>query len=348
MQSKNKIWFLAGVFCSIIVGFIAYFISHSYYHQSSSSFFANSSNSKVTASSCTFKRVNVLGYKFIKPVLLLETECESADLFPLKNQLTDLITHYQSEGSISNASVCVFDMNRSEWTGVNENSEFQPGSLIKVPLAISVLKILEEKKIKLTDHLTVPTDNLLKIHQTYSANSVVPGKSYTIEELLKYSLAYSDNLATQVLNNFIDIKILKKVFTDVSIAEPNVADPDYTISTKNYSKFIRILYNGTYIHRQHSELVLTLMNQSSFKDGILASIDTSKAIASTKFGESMKGNEHQLHETGVIYVNNSAYIVTIMTAGKDVKKLPEVIKNISKLVYDKMSVDNINNTIAKL
>jgi hypothetical protein len=90
------------------------------------------------------------------------------------------------------------------------------------------------------------------------------------------------------------------------------------------------------------------MNESSFKDGILASIDTSEAIASTKFGESMKGNEHQLHETGVVYVNNTAYIITIMTAGKDVKKLPEVIKTISKLVYDKMSKGNVNNTLAEL
>ncbi|MEY4876109.1 MAG: hypothetical protein RL708_1258 [Bacteroidota bacterium] len=347
MQSKNKIWFFAGVFCTIIVGLVAYYISYSYYHNGLS-FSTNSVNSNQTASSCNFRRVNVLGYKFIKPVLLLETECESANLFPLKNQLSDLISHYQSSGVITNASVCVFDMNRSEWTGVNENFGFQPGSLIKVPLAISVFKILEAKKIKLTESLMVPTDNLVKIHQTYNVNSVVPGKAYTIEELLKYSLAYSDNTATQVLNNFIDINILKKVFTDVSIPEPNVSDPDYTISTKDYSKFIRILYNGTYINRKHSELVLTLMNESSFKDGILASIDTSEAIASTKFGESMKGNEHQLHETGVVYVNNTAYIITIMTAGKDVKKLPEVIKTISKLVYDKMSKGNVNNTLAEL
>jgi beta-lactamase class A len=155
------------------------------------------------------------------------------------------------------------------------------------------------------------------------------------------------NAATQLLNNYVDIPQFKKVFTDLSIAEPNVADLNYTISAKDYTKFIRVLYNGGYIQRQHSELILKLMNESSFKDGILASLGDG-AIASTKFGESKKGDMHQIHETGIVYVNNTAYIITIMTEGKDVTKLPEVIKAISKNIYDKMSQTNYNTSIAKI
>jgi beta-lactamase class A len=346
MQSKNKIWFLLGMGSTVLVGVTAYLTSYLYHfpnQNTAASEVISSSDTKL--SSCNFKRINVQGYKFVKPILLLETDCEAADLYPLKNQLEGIISNFQSKEIISNASVFVFDMNRSEWTGVNDDVQFQPGSLIKVPLAISVMKKIEEKKIKLTEKIVA--SSTLNIHQTYSSNTIEAGKTYTIEELLKYSLAYSDNGATQLLNNYIDLTQFKKVFTDLAIAEPNVSDLNYTISAKDYSKFIRVLYNGGYIHRQHSELILKLMNESSFKDGILASLGEG-AMASTKFGESKKGDMHQIHETGIVYVNNTAYLITIMTEGKDVAKLPEVIKIISKNVFDKMSNINNNATVAKL
>jgi beta-lactamase class A len=346
MQTKNKFWFLMGAGCTIIVGLSAYFTSYFYYQTHSNSVLSEPTSS---VSHCKLKRFNVQGYKFVKPLLLLEADCEASDLYSLKNQFTDIINSFQQNGIITNASVFIIDMNRSEWTGANENTLFQPGSLIKVPLAISVMKKIEEKKIKLTEKVTIPADaSIMSVHQTYNTPSIEAGHSYTIEDLLKYSLAYSDNAATQVLNGYVDIPVFKKVFTDLSIPEPNVADMNYGISAKDYTKFIRVLYNGGYIHRQHSEVILSLMNQSSFKDGILSTINKETTIASTKFGESRKGDLHQLHETGIIYVNNSAYVITIMTEGKDVKKLPEVIAALSKAAYQKMTSADYNTTVAKL
>jgi beta-lactamase class A len=180
MQSKNKIWFLLGMAVTAIVGVMAYFITNLYHFPNQ----ANASSTLISSahsnlSSCNLKRINVQGFKFVKPVLLLETDCEASDLFPLKNQLEGIISNFQNKQLITNASVFVVDMNRSEWTGVNYDMQFQPGSLIKVPLAISVMKKIEEKKIKLTEKIVA--SNTLNIHQTYSSNSIVYGKTYTIE-----------------------------------------------------------------------------------------------------------------------------------------------------------------------
>jgi beta-lactamase class A len=346
MQTKNKTWFLIAACCTIVVGITSFLTSY-YYYQTKLEQISITSENQI--SHCNLKRFNVQGYKFVKPLLLLEADCESSNLYSLKNQFSDIINNYQKNGVITNASVFIIDMNRSEWTGVNENLLFQPGSLIKVPLAISVMKKLEEKKIKVTETITVSADTkILNVHQTYDAPSIKAGNTYTIQELLKYSLAYSDNNATQILNDYVDVPVFKKIFTDLSIPDPNVHDLNYGISSKDYTKFIRALYNGGYIHRQHSELILSLMNQSSFKDGILSTIDKDNTIASTKFGESRKGDLHQLHETGIVYVNNTAYVITIMTEGKDIRKLPEVIAAISKLAYNKMTSINTNGSLAKL
>jgi len=105
---------------------------------------------------------------FVMSVLLLEADCEAADLYPMKNELEGIISNFQMKGLITNASVFIFDMNRSEWTGVNTDMQFQPGSLIKVPLAISVMKKLEEKKIKLTEKILA--GNTLNVHKTLNSN----------------------------------------------------------------------------------------------------------------------------------------------------------------------------------
>ena len=56
-----------------------------------------------------------------------------------------------------------------------------------------------------------------------------------------------------------------------------------------------------------------------------------------KFGESGTLTEHQLHESGIVYLQHNPYLITIMTKGPDVKKLPDVLSAISKSVFDDMA-----------
>lgn len=75
------------------------------------------------------------------------------------------------------------------------------------------------------------------------------------------------------------------------------------------------------------------MSECFFKEGLAAAVD-SLGFISHKFGESVMGNQHQLHESCIIYVNNTGYVLTVMTDDKDIKQLPEVIKEISKVAYN--------------
>jgi beta-lactamase class A len=61
-----------------------------------------------------------------------------------------------------------------------------------------------------------------------------------------------------------------------------------------------------------------------------------------KFGEAGDANEKQLHESAIIYLDNNPYLLTIMTKGNDMKKLPDVINQISALIYQNMNVASKN------
>ena len=345
MNFNNRKLLLACATCALLSGLFSFFIAQNFYQNKE---LANSQPPKnLSANQCDMKKIVAKNYKFIKPILILERSCESENLFPLKTQLSDLISTMQTNSELDFASAFVIDMNRSEWIGVNENVGYLPGSLIKVPLAISLMKMVEDKKCNLTDKIEAPKE-LFNIHQTYTSETIKPGETYTIEQLLKYSLAFSDNNATQILNHKVDLNYFKRLFQDLSLTEPDVHDMTYTISAKDYSRFIRVLFNGTYLYKRHSEQLLEMMSKSSFKDGIAASIDKNKAYLANKFGESAMNGEHHFHESGIIYINNSAYLITVMTKGKDVVKLSSSLKSIAKLVYNQMTSGSLNTSVAKL
>jgi beta-lactamase class A len=56
-----------------------------------------------------------------------------------------------------------------------------------------------------------------------------------------------------------------------------------------------------------------------------------------KFGEWGNGYEKELHETGIVYIADNPYILTVMTNGRDWNALSGVIAQVSKTVYDHMS-----------
>ena len=103
---------------------------------------------------------------------------------------------------------------------------------------------------------------------------------------------------------------------------------------------MRALYNGSYLNKENSEIGAELLSQCDFKRGLIAGLPQGTKVAH-KFGESGKINEQHLSESAIIYINNSAYVLTVMTSGKDYKKLPEIIKEISANVYQSMKTNEV-------
>jgi beta-lactamase class A len=146
-----------------------------------------------------------------------------------------------------------------------------------------------------------------------------------------------------LLNENIDVKTFKKVFTDLGLSEPDWFAKNYPISVNEYSIFMRALFNAGYLNIRDSEFAVELLTKSDFKNGIVNGLPSSVQLAH-KFGESGDAREKQLHESAIIYLNNNPILITIMTKGKDMSKLPEVIKETSNLVYNQMqSIKNTSN-----
>lgn len=297
-------------------------------------------NNVSETSSSTYKVQRLNGFKFIKPILFVDNKLASERLNGLKQNVTGIIENYKKIGVLNSASFYLKEFNGNGWTGLNEDEKFLPGSLMKVPELIAYLKMNELKPGTLDRVISYDKVNDVDRRTNFNSNTIQVGKKYTVRELLKYMIKYSDNQATDLLNRNIDTKIFGKVFTDLGLAIPDWNSGSYPISARAYSVFMRALFNGSYLNNENSEIGAQLLSECDFKLGLIAGLPKGTKVAH-KFGEAGKVNEQQLSESAIVYIDNNTYILTIMTAGKDHKQLPEIIKEISAATYQYMAVNSV-------
>lgn len=274
-------------------------------------------------------------YSLISPLRLADVTAEFPGFKNLKNSLTLYIQDKRNEGVITDASVYLRKLDDGSWMSIAGNQAYKAGSMFKVPLMICYLKQVENKVISLQQQYLSESPGGGTPEQIFQGKSVTAGCNYTVEELLRYMIIESDNVATYVLLKHVDGSAFQKVFTDLGLNKPQINDGNYQLSVSDYSRFFRVLYNASYLKEEYSNYALKLLSQSNFKEGMAKPLPARTVIAH-KFGERADQNEAELSESGIIYQGDKTYLLTVMTKGKEMQELPEVISDISRFTYNEM------------
>jgi beta-lactamase class A len=286
-------------------------------------------NPAAVNSGCSYNIRRLLGYEYIKPLQYAEPEHESAIYNPLKTKIEGLITEKKKAGLLNNASVYLRDFKKGNWMSFQGKVPFHPGSLIKVPILISYLKFEEYQPGILNAPVTYEAGQYIPT-QSYNSKQIEVGKTYTIKELLDYMIKYSDNNATFLLKKNLNVAQFKKTYDNVGLPVPNIMDVNYSLSAEDFSVFLKVLYNAGYLSIENSEYAIKLLTECDFKDGFITGLPAGTPVAH-KFGEWGDGGvNHELHESGIIYIDGDAYILTVMTSGKSI---PELVKTIQEISY---------------
>ena len=330
LLKKIPLYYTLGVI--LLTATIAYSVTY---------YFDNKEKNKIlelsnASNSCTYNIERLDGYPFIKPIMFVDDICEGDNLATMKKEITNLIENYKNYQGVISASVYLKEFSHNEWIGVNEEEKYEPGSLFKVPILIAYLKMNEEHPGVLDKEILFNQQFSIDKVVAYKSKSIQLGKSYKVRELLKFMIEYSDNNATALLNNNLKPEVLLKLFKDLELELPNISAKQYFFTVKQYSLFMRAIFNATYLSIDDSEYAAELLNKCDFKDGIRKGVPASVKMAH-KFGESGTPTEKQLHESAIIYIDNKPYLLTIMTKGKDNASLSKLISEISAMVYKDQS-----------
>lgn len=272
-------------------------------------------------------------WNFINPLL----DCGELDnisnktINKAKEKVSDYIDEQKIKG-VEEVSIYFRDLNNGPWFGINETAEFTPGSLLKVPRMISVLKVAEKDPSILEKQIFIKDIINSSIQYFKPEVSLVAGKTYTIAELISLMILYSDNGATSAFEQFMTNEELFKSYQELGIKTPEQGN-DYRISIRTYSSFFRILFNASFITRDYSEQALKLLSRTVFDKGLRAGVPPHIPVAH-KFGERTSSGIKQLHDCGIVYYPDKPYLLCVMTRGNDLDQLASFIAQVSKIVYD--------------
>lgn len=267
------------------------------------------------------------------------------ELKPLQKSLEAQIQTAVSNNRADKVSVYVKDQVTSHWTGVNYTETYGPASLMKIPMMITYFKVAEAHPEILKQQIQYLGPDRNTQEKFKPTLVLVPGKYYSVENLIERMIVYSDNNALVLLFNNMDKAQLDTIFSDLSITVPKDVNEngDY-ITPGNFSRFFRTLYNSTYLDEEYSQKALELMARAEFKEGLAAGVPKGTIVAD-KFGETPQVDKdgkivgYELHDCGIIYPPNHPYIICVMTSGQSYDSLAGVIKDISAVVYDAVKKD---------
>jgi|GEM_PF-4880163 len=213
---------------------------------------------------------------------------------------------------------------------VGATESFDIKSLMKVPLVMSLYKAVENGSLSLDDEITLEQS---EIDQSFgSLWKKGAGYKLTLDEAAKLSLQQSDNTAIHALNDHV-FKVMdpserayRKVNIDVHVDEKG----DSYVSTENYSKIFRCLYDACYNDRQNSDAILELLKHTNFNAPnrqLPPIVEVAHKIGTN--GE--RGN----NDCGIVFSEKSPFIFCIMLTATQ----PQADKDVSEIIkrtYDFM------------
>lgn len=287
------------------------------------------------------RQMRLGGYRFINPLLECEVagdQVEFSELTPFKDKVAALVNKKLGDKTYSHVSVYFRDLNNGPWFGINEREPFAPASLLKVPTMMALLKEAEQKPGLLSEPVTFSGEEDFNDMETFKPPvQLERGKSYTVDELIFRSIAYSDNNANTLVFGKTDKNMLVRAYMDLGVPVPSSHREDF-MSVRQYASFFRILFNASYLSREMSEKALDYLSRSAFRNGIVAGVPAGVAVAH-KFGERTSAENpgvRQLHDCGIVYYPGHPYLLCIMSRGDDFGELDDIIREISRIVFEEI------------
>ncbi len=196
--------------------------------------------------------------------------------------------------------------------GYNEHVKMTSAGCMKLPVAMAVIKDVEEGKLSLNDSV------LLESRDRVEGSGILKhlnSREYTVNELVIVMLVESDNTATQKLVSLIGFDELKAKFREMGLNDTTMNDmpgsPINLTTSFDLSLCWKILKAGEYLTREHSRYIIELLKSENKKKKTGFYLDeTLKEKIASKAGD-MQGVEN---DTTLIELQKGDFVFTIMSS----------------------------------
>ncbi|MBN8201492.1 serine hydrolase [Bacillus sp. NTK034] len=232
-----------------------------------------------------------------------------------------------------NISIYYENLSTGEKYSYNSSKIRPAASTIKLPLALFVYDLASKGKINLNEKLTY------RSHHYYGGSGVIQndrvGTSYTIRDLLKKCIVYSDNIAFIMLRE----KVGKSNFINYakSLGGKTVYPSGMNVTSANdLSVYLKKVWNFAEKNPKYGNELLNLLANTAYKETIAPGLASNKVAH--KVGYIPKD---LIYNDAAIIMDDQPYILVIMTTGIPVEQDVKFISSLAGRVH----VYHINSSI---
>lgn len=210
---------------------------------------------------------------------------------------------------------------------ISKDAEFYPASLLKTPVAMAAAKKIDKGEWKWDNKLVLMSgDKDDKFGTLYKEPT---GSIFTIEELVRRSLVGSDNTAHFMLLRNLELSEINDVYAHMGL--DGFLETDGSISAKRYSVILRALYNSSYLSEANSQKIVSFLSEEPFREYLGSGIPDDVVLAH-KIG--VDTDKKIYLDSGIIYLRNRSYTLTVMTREKTEENAKAIMKDISERVFN--------------
>jgi len=256
------------------------------------------------------------------------------NLQPLREDLISLVAEEEAKGN--EISLYFEYLNTGGNVSINQDKRIFPASLNKVPVALAVLKKVEDGKWKMQDELLLTPDDVDDQFGNLYKSPV--NSKFTIEFLLKQLLEKSDNTAVRIFVRNLEKEELDEPLEEIGLK--GLFDEHGRISAKEYSRLFRTLYTASYLNRANSQYILKSLENTDF-NGFLSTGVPSEIIFPHKYG--INKPERVFTDSGIVYLTYRPYLLTVLihrttdSLEKDQEAAAAIMQRISEITYTYIS-----------
>lgn len=238
------------------------------------------------------------------------------------NQLLNNIKSYLSdyEGTYG---IYFLSLANGQTMGLNAKRNFIAASTIKVPINLYLYDQYSQNKISLDETVTYQEEDYEDGSGSIQFEEF--GTEYNLRELSRLSIVVSDNVAAKMLSRHLDYKnVVDYMDSLVKHATPRNRN---ATSPSDMTVYLKTLLDLTQTHPETHELLDSMLN-TEFNDRIPLYLPPDIPVAH-KIGTQTRA----IHDVGIVFAPKP-YIICIYSENVDEETAPEVVAQISKMVYD--------------